>query len=65
MPLTFETGNYAFFHLGSTHPMRRSPNLEWSENDSHSLIQKLKLFGAQESQQYDSDIASGELTVSE
>jgi len=65
MPLTFETGDYAFFHLCSTHPMHCSPSLEWSNNDSHSPIQKLKLFGAQEPQQYDSDIASGELTVSE
>jgi len=46
--------------------MHRSPSLEWSDNDSHFLIQKLKLFGAREPQQYDdSDIVSGELTVSE
>ena len=45
--------------------MRHLPSLDWSDNDSHSPIPKLKLFGAQESRQYDSDIASGELTVSE
>jgi len=46
--------------------MHCSPSLEWSDNDSHSLIQKLKLFGAGEPQQYDdSDIVSGELIVSE